>query len=440
MKTIPPYRPVPLEAGTSDDDKTSGSIDSRDPKAKKRTGRPPGVKPSANREGKLGDIITPGGSGSGSSGTVEHHDRGQIGEDSNVANPGGSGMSVGAPSASSLTSTIKTERTTKVTESNTGVSASQSVATVTKTMASITVSAFASSSTPSAPPPQTTSSLTSSFVTSLPSVSVPFTHTNASSTATLLTTTPSLATSVSSLASSVSSSISSSLSSSLSSIITSVPSSVVTTASSLTRPKHSESQNPSTAPHESSSQLPLSHNHSTSQGHPSLSAEGEKDKDKQQERNRKLRRNGPRTPSGNSNFGDTESIVSNDEAQSSDLVLNICEEKNLSVEKQSNKVPSKPLDSSDDGGSLNVQFTPNIGSKSAPDPFTPTLADFNTNEPVKRRRQVLLALIEFCRIKECGKDNPTGETIQNQAQLSKGESSYIYPTKANVCVNDTMHI
>lgn len=141
--------------------------------------------------------------------------------------------------------------------------------------------------------------------------------------------------------------------------------------------------------------------------HPSLSSEG--DKDKQQERNRKLRRNGPRTPSGNSNFGDTESIVSNDEAQSSDLVLNICEEKNLSVEKESNKVPSKPLDSSDDGGSLNVQFTPNIGSKSVSDPFTPTLADFNTNEPVKRRRQVPLALDRLCRSKEYRKIYTTGK-------------------------------
>lgn len=387
VKTIPPYRPVPLEAGTSDDDKTSGAIDSRDPKSKKRTGRPPGVKPAANREGKIGDLIAPGSSGSGSSGTVEHHERGPLGEDSTGTTPGSSGMSLGATSASSLPSTIKTERTTKVTEPNTGVSASQSVATVTKTMASITVSAFASSSTSSAPPPQTTSSLTPSFVTSLPSVAVPFTHTNVSSTASLLTTTPSLSTTVSSLVSSVSSSIPSSLSSSLSSIITSVPSSVVTTVASLARPKLSEPQNPSTTPHESSSQHPLSHNHSTSQVHPSLSAEGEKDKDKQQERNRKLRRNGPRTPSGNSNFGDTESIVSNDEAQSSDLVLNICEEKNLSVEKESNKVPSKPLDSSDDGGSLNVQFTPNIGSKSVSDPFTPTLADFSTNEPVKRRSQ-----------------------------------------------------
>nr|XP_053633292.1 uncharacterized protein LOC128689170 isoform X2 [Cherax quadricarinatus] len=113
------------------------------------------------------------------------------------------------------------------------------------------------------------------------------------------------------------------------------------------------------------------------------------DKDKQQERNRKLRRNGPRTPSGNSNFGDTESNVSNDEAQSSDLVLNICEEKNLSVEKESNKVPSKPLDSSDDGASLNVQFTPNMStltSKPVSDPFIPTMADFATSEPAKRGR------------------------------------------------------
>lgn len=118
-----------------------------------------------------------------------------------------------------------------------------------------------------------------------------------------------------------------------------------------------------------------------------LSIDGDKDKDKQQDRNRKLRRNGPRTPSGNSNFGDTESIVSNDEAQSNDLVLNICEEKNLSAEKESNKVPSKPLDSSDDGGSLNVQFTPNISSnKNVPDPFTPTSADFATSEPAKRGR------------------------------------------------------
>lgn len=95
--------------------------------------------------------------------------------------------------------------------------------------------------------------------------------------------------------------------------------------------------------------------------------------------------------------------MSNDEAQSSDLVLNICEEKNLSVEKESNKVPSKPLDSSDDGGSLNVQFTPNIGSKSVSDPFTPTLADFSASEPVKRRRQVNFLLVEFSRIKECRK-------------------------------------
>ncbi|XP_063875157.1 protein AF-10-like isoform X1 [Scylla paramamosain] len=384
VKTIPPYRPVPLEAGTSDDDKTSGSIDSRDPKSKKRTGRPPGVKPTAGREGKIGDIIGAGNSSSGSSGTGEHHDRGPLSEDSASTAPGSSGISLGATSASAVASTIKTERTTKVTEPSLAVSVSQAVATVTKTMASVTVSGFASNTTSSAPPPQTTS-LTSTFPTSLSSVSTPFTHTGVSSTAPLLTTSPSLSTTVSSLVSSMPSSLSSSLSS-LSSIITTVPSSIMTTASSLTRPRLSETQTPSTTSHESSSQISLSHNHSTSQSHPSLPVEGDKDKDKQQERNRKLRRNGPRTPSGNSNFGDTESIVSNDEAQSNDLVLTICEEKNLSVEKESNKVPSKPLDSSDDGGSLNVQYTPNIGAESVSDPFAPTLADFNTNEPTKRRR------------------------------------------------------
>ncbi|XP_071540195.1 zinc finger protein zfp-1-like isoform X2 [Panulirus ornatus] len=375
VKTIPPYRPVPLEAAGSDEDKAAAALESRDPKLKRRSGRPPGLKPSG-REGKIGDIIASGSSSASSSGTADRHNRGPMGEENASVTPGSSGISLGTSVNSSLV-TNKAERAAKASEPSLVNSSSLSV-TVTKATAPITVSAFASISTSSAPLP-TSSSITPSFPTSLPSSSTPFSLAIPStSTSTITSSLPSgtFSTAVSSLLSS--------------SLITSVPSSVVTTTSSLSRPKISESHpHPSnTASDESPNQISSPHQ-SLSQAHIPLPGDVDKDKDKQQERNRKLRRNGPRTPSGNSNFGDTESNVSNDEAQSSDLVLNICEEKNLSVEKESNKVPSKPLDSSDDGGSLNVQFTPNMStltSKAASDPFTPTMADFATSEPAKRGR------------------------------------------------------
>ncbi|XP_042210487.1 protein AF-10-like isoform X2 [Homarus americanus] len=366
VKTIPPYRPVPLEAGASDDDK-----ESRDPKLKRRTGRPPGVKPSG-REGKVGDIIASG----SSSGTVDRHDRGPVGEENTSVTPGSSGISLGASANLSIVPN-KAERAAKISEPGLANSASLSV-TVTKAPIPITVSAFVSNSTSSATPLSTPSSLMPSFPVSLSSVSTSFSHsppvTSTSSTTYSSSSLTTLSTTVSSL----------------SSLITSVPSSIVTSIPSLSRLKTSEPHPlpPSTTSHESINQIAMPLSQSHSHAHIPLPADSDKDKDKQQERNRKLRRNGPRTPSGNSNFGDTESNVSNDEAHSSDLVLNICEEKNLSVEKESNKVPSKPLDSSDDGGTLNVQFTPNMSLTSKPvsDPFTPTLADFASSEPAKRGR------------------------------------------------------
>ena len=121
------------------------------------------------------------------------------------------------------------------------------------------------------------------------------------------------------------------------------------------------------------------------------------DKDKQ----RKPRRNGPRTPSGNSNFADTESLVSNED-NSGDIVLNISEEKNLSVvndkdsdnnkSSMSNKananITNATHDSSDDGIKLNVSFTPNMSSsqpKTISDPFSPSSADLSGGETAAKR-------------------------------------------------------
>ncbi|XP_069943502.1 protein AF-10 isoform X3 [Cherax quadricarinatus] len=366
VKTIPPYRPVPLEAGASDDDK-----ESRDPKLKRRTGRPPGVKPS----GKLGEIIVSGGSNASSSGAVEQHDRGLVEEDNTGVTPGSSGISLGGSANLSIIPN-KAERAAKISEPSLANSASLSIA-VTKVTVPITVSVFSSNSSSIAPPPPTSSSLTPSFPTSLSSVSTSFSLSA-----------PSSSTSTTTLSSSSSTTTLSTTVSSLSSpLIASVPSSILATTPSLPRPKLESHPHPPNTTLENPNQIILPLNQSHNQLHMPLPADA--DKDKQQERNRKLRRNGPRTPSGNSNFGDTESNVSNDEAQSSDLVLNICEEKNLSVEKESNKVPSKPLDSSDDGASLNVQFTPNMStltSKPVSDPFIPTMADFATSEPAKRGR------------------------------------------------------
>ncbi|ROT78658.1 mixed-lineage leukemia protein [Penaeus vannamei] len=311
VKTIPPYRPVPLEAGGSDEEKSS-AYESRDPKMKKRTGRPPGgsIKPSSREGGgKVGDMMASASGNSGSSGSGDRHDRGQaVGSDGLSVTPGSSGVTLSTGSNSSILQG-KVESVAKMSESSPMNSASQASA-----------------------PVQSLSSLQ----------------------------------------------------------ITPVPSSAITSAPSLSRPKVPEAPPhvPVSGSHESPSQLSAVANPPQANSQAHVPVQSEVSKDKQQEHNRKLRRNGPRTPSGNSNFGDTESIVSNDDAQSSDLVLNICEEKNLSAEKESNKVPSKPVDSSDDGGSLNVQFTPNVStlSSKASDPFTPTVADFAPNENVKRGR------------------------------------------------------
>ncbi|XP_045624895.1 protein AF-10-like isoform X4 [Procambarus clarkii] len=373
VKTIPPYRPVPLEAGASDDDK-----ESRDTKLKRRTGRPPGVKPSG-REGKLGDIIASGSTSASSSGVVERLDRGLGGEENAGVAPGSSGIALGISVNSSIVVPNKAERAAKISEPSLVNSASLSVS-VTKVTAPITVSAFLSNSTSITPPSTSSSPLTPSFPTSLSSVSTSFSLA-APPTSTCTTTFPSSSTTT----------LSTTVSSLSSSLISSVPP-ILTVTPSLPRAKISEPHPhpPVTATLESPNQISLPHAQSHNQAHMPLPADADKDKEKQQERNRKLRRNGPRTPSGNSNFGDTESNVSNDEAHSSDLVLTICEEKNLSsVEKESNKVPSKPLDSSDDGGTLNVQFTPNMStltSKPVTDPFTPTMADFASSEPAKRGR------------------------------------------------------
>ena len=345
VKTIPPYRPAPPDVLSSDEDRTGQ--DGKDPnKMKKRAPRPsPGGITKTLGE-KMGLLDTAPDNGASTSG-ISVSERSILGSSS---------MSSGQTVISARPDTLlKSESGPSSGSTSSMTVTSSSISKLSVSAAAVTASSFLSS-------------------ISLPSTTVAIT--TSSTLITLSSQTSSSTTPVFS---------SSNTMSSLSSNSNTTSSSLTTTSSVMPTTSRSkplsETSNPpvsSVSSSEVSATLSQRQNATISSSDP--------DKDKQ----RKLRRNGPRTPSGNSNFGDTESLISNEDAHSSDLVLNICEEKNLSVtDKDSDKALGKPQDSSDDGIKLNVQYTPNMSSQPSKTTVDSFPSDFTSNESLKRGRYVM---------------------------------------------------
>lgn len=470
VKTIPPYRPVPHDHSVpSDEEKagtaaspTGGGIDPRDPnKQRKRTGRPPGSGIKKLGDGSLGPGSASGPGTSHSGESLESPSFVGV-----TAVPTGLGAGIPKSESSKLSNENTSVPLSTTSSSNNSGSGSDNSTSLSQTSSS-------SQKLGGVPPPSTSvagvptvtnvsSTIVSSTITTTSSTASSFLntapHTSPSSTTSTFSHIVTNTSTSSSLTSPSTTSSSATLPTTSGAAVSTPSSTVVTTVIGSaavgtvlpvpTKPEGSQlsTGNPSTEVN-NSTQL-----NSSNQFGGSNSSDLQKDKN-----NKKIRRNGPRTPSGNSNFGDTESNLSNDDTQSTgDLVLNICEEKNLSATDKDTKdssnitVPSKPsLDSSDEGGgSLNIQFTTNVTQQTSKnsDPFTPTSADFAPSEPLKRRsssqdggRRAKRGVAKRGRIsggrdggRDSGASSPDSFTEESAPPPKRGRKKVIPDTKEGV--------